>query len=275
MKICLLAEPGDNPVLGAALTTLAERHTVLVQDPAELSAQAYLSGQNRLQDVDVYLLKSRSPKARAFTSAAERGGSLVLNSPAATSAALDRSRMTALLRRGGVAIPRTWQFDSLAEFAERATQPCWPMVVKSRISRRGDLVTLVRDRQELLDLLSQWGNEPGIAQEFVPNDGFDLKFWVIGQDVSVARRPCALQARDTEHDVWLDPAELPARWLQLVRRAGAALGLELFGVDLVLSNDRPVVIDVNAFPGFRGAPSAAKSFSSFVEDRARQWRHSS
>ena len=272
MKICLLTESTDNPVLGAALDDLAERHTVLVQDPAALSAKPFHQRPAWLHDVDVYLLKSRSPGARTFARAAEQSGSLVLNSPRATSCALDRTTMTALLRAAGVAIPRTWTFASLTRLSRQLTEPPWPVVVKSRISRRGDLVSYLGSAAELAALLPRWAGEPGIVQEFIPNDGFDLKFWVIGQDVSVARRPAALEARDTGHDRWIDPAALPAGWIDLVLRAGAALGLELFGADLILGADGPVVIDVNAFPGFRGAPSAADTFSAFVEHRATEWR---
>ena len=39
-------------------------------------------------------------------------------------------------------------------------------------------------------------------------------------------------------------------------RARAAFGLQAYGVDLLITPDGPVVVDVNAFPGFRSMPDA-------------------
>jgi ribosomal protein S6--L-glutamate ligase len=49
-----------------------------------------------------------------------------------------------------------------------------------------------------------------------------------------------------------------------VRDAGAALGLQLYGVDLLITGGRPVVVDVNPFPGFRGAHEPAASLLDFL-----------
>ena len=39
-------------------------------------------------------------------------------------------------------------------------------------------------------------------------------------------------------------------------RAREAFGLQAYGVDLLLTSEGPVVVDVNAFPGFRSMPDA-------------------
>jgi ribosomal protein S6--L-glutamate ligase len=220
----------------------------------------------------MYLLKSRSPQAQAFAWRAERGGAVVVNRPAATAAALDRWAMATLLDLEGVPAPRTWSFPSLRLMARdtlvRQWLP-WPLVVKSRTSGRGDLVRLVRGRSELMELLPAWGDEPVVAQQFIPNDGFDIKVWVIGGELSAARRAGALDVCDKTSDIPLDPAEMPAEWSQVAMRAGSALGLDLFGVDLLITGEgRPVVIDVNAFPGFQGARNPAASMLRFLEDHA-------
>lgn len=276
MKICLLAESMKNPVLGAALSLLAQRHSVVVHDPKPPTVAGVSRLPVELQDVDVYLLKSRSVEARRLAGLAEREGALVLNSARATSLALNRAAMSRMLRDHGVPIPKTWSFGSITELAAAmaadGSELPESLVVKSRVSRRGDLVRLVRGRPDVQALLPEWGSEPVIVQEFAPNDGFDFKFWVIGDQISVARRPGALEVRDTEQDIWIDPATLPAQWLRIVRRCGAALGLELFGVDLLVTAGRPVIVDVNAFPGFRGAPEAAAALADLVERRESEYR---
>jgi ribosomal protein S6--L-glutamate ligase len=269
MKICLLAEPNPSPVLTSALRLLAQHHTVLEFDPKNLPAGGFDARPASLRDVDLYLLKSRSPAALAYAAAAAQAGAQVLNSPTATAAALDRAAMAGLLRHAGVRAPRTWTAPSLRELSEQAlsgqSDLSWPLVIKSRRSRRGDLVTLAADPADLLGLLPEWAGEPVIAQEFIPNDGFDLKFWVIGEHVTVARRPGALEARSTDQDVSLDPDGLPADWVLAVRAAGEAMNLEIFGVDALITDDGPIIIDVNAFPGFRSAAGADLALTDLVE----------
>jgi len=274
MKICLLAESGASPVVASALSQLSRRHTVMRRDPATVLDDD-ICRSTELRDVDVYLLKSRSAAARTMAGAAQEAGALVINTPDATAAALDRARMAALLRKAHVCTPHTSVYRSLNVLAltcATSATVSWPLVIKSRYSRRGDLVTVVRQPLELLALLPQWGAEPVIAQQFVSNDGFDLKFWVIDRQIYLARRPGALSGRITDRDVAVDPAGLPTEWLTTALAAGAALGLEVFGADCLVTADGLAVIDVNAFPGFRCATGADLALTNLVERRAAEWR---
>jgi len=273
MKICLLADATPNPVLASVMDTLAERHEVDVWNPADAAATGPRGPWHPGGPADVYLLKSRSSQARALGYSAQWSGAVVLNTPGATAAALDRWAMATLLDLARVPAPRTWAFPTLSLMARdalaREVLP-WPLVIKSRTSSRGDLVTLVRDLHALLELVPQWGDEPVIAQEFVANDGFDIKVWVIGEDLSAARRPGALEVCDKSSDVALADDDLPPQWRSVARAAGAALGLDLFGVDLLITPRGPVVIDVNAFPGFRGARDPAASLIRLLDLRTTE-----
>lgn len=273
MKICLLAESATNPVLSSVLDALAERHSVTVSDPRAMAPALARSAFPRDDLADVYLLKSRSPEAQTVAYSAERAGAVVVNGPRATGAALDRWAMATMLDLAGVPAPRTWAFPTLTLMARDVLAQRflpWPLVIKSRTSSRGDLVTLVRDLHALLELVPEWGDEPVIAQEFVANDGFDIKCWVIGGQLSAARRPGALEVLDKTSDVALDPDQIPAEWSRVAFAAGSALGLNLFGVDLLITERGPIVIDVNAFPGFRGAHDPAASMVRFLESHAAE-----
>jgi ribosomal protein S6--L-glutamate ligase len=263
MNIHLLAEAAPNPVLTAVMEQLGRQHDVAVYDARTLPA-GYGHGAGLEPPPDVVLLKSRTPEARRVASTAGRAGSLVVNSPAATAAALDREATAEALGRAGVPAPRSWSVPSLRRLAADGAALPWPLVVKSRTSSRRDLVRLVTSRTELAELLPEWGDEPVVAQEFAVNDGFDIKLWVIGEDLSAARRRSALESVDKSSDELLDPAELPEEWTRTARDAGAALGLQLYGVDLLITEGRPVVVDINPFPGFRGARGPADSLLRFL-----------
>jgi ribosomal protein S6--L-glutamate ligase len=263
VKIHLLAEASPNPVLSAVMEQLAGRHDIAVYDARTLPA-GYGRGPGLQEPPDVVLLKSRSPEARRVAETAECAGSLVVNPPAATSLALDRAATAEALDRAGVPAPRSWSLPALSDLADDGVEPSWPLVVKSRISSRRDLVRLVTSRAELAALLPEWGEEPVVAQEFAANDGFDIKVWVIGVDLSAARRRTALESIDKTADESLEPADLPVDWIGAARDAGAAMGLQLYGVDLLITAGRPVVVDVNPFPGFRGAREPAGSLLRFL-----------
>ena len=264
MRICLLAGPSTSPVLTSVMEVLAERHTVTTKD---VESSASVADDEPGGVADLYLLTARSARARTIARRAQQRGALVVNSPEATEAALDRWEMADRLEVHGVPSPRSWRCATLEEMsleAEAGTLP-WPLVVKSRTSRRGDLVRLVRDVQELRALLPQWGQEPVIAQEYIDNDGYDVKFWFIGGHLSAARRAAALEVCDKSQDVALGASDLPAAWSHAAAAAGAALGLDLFGADVVVKDGRPFVIDVNAFPGFQGAHRPVESLVAHLE----------
>jgi len=266
MKIHLLAEASPNPVLTAVMADLGHRHEVAIFDASTLPA-GYGRQSGGLEAPDVVLLKSRTPEARRLARDAELAGSVVVNPPGATTTALDRAATADALERADVPAPRSWSVPALSDLAEDGALP-WPLVVKSRTSSRRDLVRLVSGRAELDALLPEWGTEPVVAQEFAPNDGFDIKVWVIGDDLSVARRRSALESIDKSSDEFLEPADLPREWIRAARDAGTALGLQLYGVDLLITGGRPVVVDVNPFPGFRGARNPADSLLRFLSTLA-------
>jgi ribosomal protein S6--L-glutamate ligase len=263
VKIHLLAEASPNPVLTAVMAELGHRHEVAVYDAGTLP-KGYGPEPGLLEPPDVVLLKSRTPEARRVARTAERASSLVVNSPTATTTALDRATSAELLARAGVPAPRSWSVPALRGLAPDAATLPWPLVVKSRISSRHDLVSLVGSRAQLTTMVPEWGDEPVVAQQFVANDGFDIKVWVIGDDLSVARRRSALESIDKSSDEFLEPADLPPEWIRAARGAGTALGLQLYGVDLLITGGRPVVVDVNPFPGFRGARDPADSLLRFL-----------
>lgn len=264
MKICLLAEPDHNPVLTSVVEALGERHDVTVRG---VQSYGVAAGSEPADLADLYLLKSRSPEAQSFADHAQQLGAMVVNSPEATASALDRSVMARQLSLHGVPTPRTWSCETLEQMFDETTVGSmpWPLVVKSRTSRRGDLVRLVRSADELRSLLPEWSQEPVSVQEYIDNDGFDIKVWVIGGQLSAAQRAGALEVCDKSRDVAIDAADLPTAWSDAAFAAGAALGLDLFGVDLVVRDGRPWVIDVNAFPGFQGARDPVHSMVSYLE----------
>jgi len=51
---------------------------------------------------------------------------------------------------------------------------------------------------------------------------------------------------------------------------GRALGLGQFGRDVIESDDGPVVVDVNYFPGYKGVPDAGAMIADYIDRYARR-----
>ena len=116
----------------------------------------------------------------------------VVNGALATARCLDRVALARLLEGAGLPAPRTSNPGRLGSLAAQHDL-VFPLIVKSRHSRRGDLVARVDSAAELAALLPQWGDEPVVAQEFLPGDGWDIKLWVTGGPT--LRRPPPHPAR--------------------------------------------------------------------------------
>ncbi|MFJ4677978.1 RimK family alpha-L-glutamate ligase [Kitasatospora sp. NPDC088783] len=202
------------------------------------------------EPADVVLLKARDPHALRRAERYERAGTPVLNSAAVTARCQDRAWMERTARAAGLPFAATLGGGVLAELA-------WPgpVVVKSRHSRKEDLVARADTPAQWRALAERWPGEPVLLQRPVSGDGWDRKLWVVGGQVFAELRRSELEPGGPERRPWTpDPGE---RAVALA--AGEAFGLQVYGVDLLPGPDGPVAVDVNAFPGVRhqaGAPEA-------------------
>ncbi|MFF4099602.1 RimK family alpha-L-glutamate ligase [Streptomyces sp. NPDC001903] len=263
VRVCLVTPEPGHPLLAAATALLeAAGHRVESLDPGAAGAAP--------EDLaDVYLLKSRTPRGLELARELERRGAPVLNSAAATAACQDRTGMAELALRAGLPFAGTRTYDSLAAWAAGAPLGGPPLVVKSRHSRRHDLVARVDDVEGLRELADAWPQEPVVVQEFAPNSGWDHKLWAIGDRVFAALRRSELAPEGRGPTRSLPVAELPHGWADLVRRTGEAFSLDVYGVDLIETGDgTPLIVDVNAFPGIRGQAGAPEALAALALDRA-------
>ncbi|MFI9240723.1 RimK family alpha-L-glutamate ligase [Streptomyces sp. NPDC053079] len=259
MRVCLLTPAPDHPLLAETTALLTPRHDVEWLDP----------GTARLPDpgalADVYLLKTRTPRALAYARFLEEHGAPVINTAAATELCQDRTAMAEVALRAGLPFVATRTETSLARLVEAGAELPGPVVVKSRHSRRHDLVARVDDAERLRSLARQWPDEPVVIQPFAPNDGWDHKLWAVADEIFAGLRRSELAtAVPDKRTRTLGTGELPARWLDVVRRVGEVFALDVYGVDLLDAGGEPVIVDINAFPGIRGQAGAPEALAALA-----------
>ena len=276
MNICLILdnpETPHHPVIGKVLQTLSTTYTVRLLDVNTLSGAQAIAQEEMHPRADFYLLKSHAPQALEVAKYLEQCGARVVNGWAATAACQDRILMTGYMNKAGLLWPHTWGFSSLKDLLEQddlLAALSFPLIIKSRYSHRYDLVDKLHNVDELQALAPQWAQEPVILQEFVANDGWDSKLWVIDQQIFAARRRTPLERNAAKKDFSLTAEELLGDWVWIALEIGRVFNMRLYGLDLLLTGQGPVIVDVNSFPGFRGVHGADSAIVALVEQSVRE-----
>jgi ribosomal protein S6--L-glutamate ligase len=271
MHACFITDNPDtrtHPVIGAVLEQLSAKHYVRVLEVRALTARGVIAHEEKHSLADIYLLKSHTAQALEVARALEHRGALVINSWFSSLTCQDRALMAERMSDAGIAWPRTRLFvppEDLRGPHGVLAELSFPLVIKSRYSCRGDLVARVNCVEQLGSVVRKRKEESFILQELVAGDGSDVKMWVIGQDVFAARRPSVLESMPSL-TVPLAADEVPREWASMALKIGRVFGLRLYGVDLLISREGPVAIDVNAFPGFRGVPRADAALIALIEE---------
>ncbi|MFL5417267.1 MAG: RimK family alpha-L-glutamate ligase [Myxococcales bacterium] len=238
--------------LGLAL--LAAGHEAEFLDPTSRAP---------LPDLDLLVVRGRSPEIFALLERAEAKGIRTTNRRAAIAAVVDKSSMGRALESAGIPTPRT-RVGSFAAVARDSRPEDFPMVVKPVFGDNARGVRIVASREELLSL--EWKEPEVIAQPYLPSDGFDLKLYVAGEEVRAVKKPSPLA---TGMNVAALPVTVTPELRALALRCGVIFGLDLFGVDCIETPGGPVVIEVNDFPNYSGLGEMDGFLARFILDRAR------
>ncbi|MFI0895677.1 RimK family alpha-L-glutamate ligase [Streptomyces sp. NPDC020983] len=219
---------------------------------------------------DAWVLKTVSGgPGLTLLEAAARAGLTTVNDARAIRGVRDKALAAAIGRAGGIPMPPTYAAarpELLAEIPESD----YPLVVKPADGSAGRAVHLVATPAVLTALAPELRGEGLlIAQPYVPNSGVDMKVYCIGDDFYATERRSPLHP-DLPHRERRVP--LPREVAAIAARAGAVYGLDLYGLDVLLAPDGPVVVDVNDFPSFRRVPDAAARVAAAVLGLARDQR---
>lgn len=98
--------------------------------------------------------------------------------------------------------------------------------------------------------------------ERVPHSGDDLKVYVAGAWLAAIKRPFPAETLAEKRG---RPATPPPAVDEIAREVGRLLGLSCYGCDFIRSADGWVLVDVNAFPGYKGLDAAPQAVAAEIE----------
>ncbi len=189
----------------------------------------------------------------------EMQGIWMASSSIAITRARDKLRSQQILAKAGVDTPKTLVSRNTADIDDLLEQIGLPVIIKLASGTHGNGVVLAETKKAAKSALQAFYlyNEDGtniLLQEYVKESaGTDIRAFVVGSRVvaSMKRQSLDDDFRSNLHkggegtSIKLTPEEK-----RIAVRAAKAMGLHIAGVDLMRSNQGPMVLEVNASPGF-------------------------
>ncbi|MFL2870769.1 MAG: RimK family alpha-L-glutamate ligase [Pirellulaceae bacterium] len=185
-----------------------------------------------------------------------RNGGVVINSPRSLEAAIDKYLSLQRLAEAEIPIPRTIACQTVEQAMNAFHDLGRRTVVKPLFGGEGRGITFVDDEDIALRVfktLSQM-NLVIYLQEFIPHEGFDLRILVIGDQTFCIKRENKNDWRtNISRGATAARVSPPKSTIELAVRAAKTLGVDVAGVDILTApSEQPVVIEVNAVPGWMG-----------------------
>jgi len=211
----------------------------------------------------------------------EMMGTFCVNESVAISRSRDKLRSLQLLSRKGIGLPRTGfasKPDKIQDLIKNVGGA--PVVIKLLEGTQGIGVVLAETNKAAESVIEAFmGLKANIlVQEFIKEaGGADIRCFVIGGKVVAAMKRQAAEGEFRSNLHRGGAAQLVR--LSKEERATAinaakAMGLNLCGVDILQSNNGPVVMEVNSSPGLEGIENAtnkdvAGMVYQFIEKNAK------
>lgn len=189
----------------------------------------------------------------------EMQGAWTVSSSIAITRARDKLRSQQILTKAGVDTPKTLVSRNTADIDDLLEQIGLPVIIKLATGTHGNGVVLADTKKAAKSALQAFYlyNEDGtniLLQEYIKESaGTDIRAFVIGSRVvaSMKRQSLDDDFRSNLHkggegvSIKLTPEES-----RIAVKAAKAMGLHIAGVDLMRSKRGPLVLEVNASPGF-------------------------
>lgn len=213
---------------------------------------------------DLYLLKSYTELSLSLAGALNAQGANLINPYEGCAAARNKIICYQMLNQSGIPIPRAWITSDLGLL--KGLLQTYPLILKPYMGWRGEGVQVIRHERDLAGLAPP--SSPLLIQEYIENNGEDLRLYVAGEEVFGIRKRFSRSSFAIDGE----PTPVPAEIRELALRCGRVFGLRLYGIDVIEGHDGIKVIDVNYFPGYKGVAGATYSVADCIESYAMSLR---
>lgn len=240
-----------------------------------------------LSDFDAIIPRIASHMTRYGTAIVrqfEMQGIYTISSSIAITRARDKLRSSQLLAKAGVGIPKTVFSRNSTDIDDLIDKlGGTPVIIKLARGTHGNGVVLAETKKAAKSVLQAFylSNEDGtniLLQEYIEESaGTDIRAFVVGSRVvaSMKRQSLDDDFRSNLHQGGSGTViKLTDEERKTAVKAAKAMGLTVAGVDMMRSSRGPLVLEVNASPGFGiekvTGRDVASSIIEYVELNARR-----
>ena len=267
MKIGILSRgPQNHSTLSLTEAALNAGHTAEVLDPFGFYLHVGGTG-NRItyhgksvEDIDVLiprLSRTTAQYGEEVVAHFEWIGTPVINRAKSIAAARHKFHSLRILAQHGLPIPPSLTVGS-SEFLENAVAEMgdYPFILKPFYGTHGRGIMLLDTPTSLtsaVDALCDLHHDYVIQPFITEADGVDIRILVVGGEAIAAMKRSAPPGEfraNIHKGASGETVTLPEGYDRLAIEATAALELEIAGVDLLETNNGPVILEVNPSPGF-------------------------
>jgi ribosomal protein S6--L-glutamate ligase len=207
---------------------------------------------------DLYILKARTKLAVSIAGALHQRGARLLNPYPSCVMLLNKIVATAAMRHEGIPTPRSWAATDLSLFSTAITER-GPLIIKPFDGIHSQGIRVVSDPDQFRGVAPTDG--PVLVQEFVEGCTERLKIHCVGERVFATWKPFSLGGTHVPGQ----PRAVSDEVHEIARRCGTLFGVGLYGLDVLIGRDGPVVVDVNSFPGYKGVPGIAPVMADYID----------
>jgi len=190
----------------------------------------------------------------------QRQGMFIINPPLSIERSVDKYHTLALLEEHGLPVPETVVTESPEEALKAFQELGGDVVMKPLFGSRGIGSSRVSDPDVAERLFRAIVFYHGVLylQKFIPHGISDVRAFVVDKRVIAAMHRVASNWK-TNVSLGAKPVALsPGEELErLAVKASEVVGCKVAGVDILESEEGPVIIELNSQPGWRGLQSVA------------------
>jgi len=156
--------------------------------------------------------------------------------------------------------------------AIHVSQKGTPIIVKLNSHNIPDLpkndriIGIAKNHRELLEMIKNYKEGELFFQEYLGEHDILYKIYVIGNWVVSVTSHNRLQQLDKLSPLELIRIRIPVEdpFKRRIIRLGRKFGMSVFGLDYILTEKGPYIVDINDFPSFRSVPEGISLVSDHI-----------
>ncbi|MGQ9542645.1 MAG: RimK family alpha-L-glutamate ligase [Candidatus Bathyarchaeia archaeon] len=199
-----------------------------------------------------------------------RSGLTVINHPSSIEKAADKYNTLAILSEHGINVPRTVVTEDVGRAMRAFKEFGGDVIVKPIFGSRGIGAARISDYDvaERVFRTLRFHRQVLYIQEYIWHGTSDIRTFVVGGNVAGAMKRVADSWKtNISKGARAIPISLSQDLERLAVKAAAAIGCDIAGVDIIDEGSKPIVLEVNSQPGWRGLQTVmSRPISDIIAD---------